>query len=52
MHPIQPMKSMEENYMNSQLEALWEAIAQQNALIQSMQYELQELHEQLIHLRN
>ena len=49
---IQLMKFTEENYMNSNIEALWEALSEQNALIQAMQYELQELREQLAHLRN
>lgn len=38
--------------MNSNIEALWEAIDEQNAFIKELQYELQELREQLTHLRN
>ena len=52
MRPTQPMKFTEGNYMHSNIEALWEALSEQNALIQALQYELQELREQLTHLRN
>ena len=37
--------------MNRNIEALWEAIATQATLIQSLRNELQELREQLTNLR-
>lgn len=52
MPHTQLMKFTEENYMNSNIEALWEALSEQNTLIQALQYEIQELREQLAHLRN
>ena len=38
--------------MNSNIEALWEAISEQNAYIKEMQYAIEELREQLAHLRS
>ena len=46
------MKFMEEIYMNRHIEALWEAISEQVAVIKELQYEIQELREQLAHLRS